>query len=467
MFEGLVVLEIANNHQGDVGHGKRLIDAFHREVLDQGDWRFAVKFQFRDLDTFIHPKANNKHTKRFRETELTQTQYGELIQHARDKGFLIVVTPFDEISVKRLDDFKVDYCKVASCSNKDWPLLREIAKQNRPIIISTGGADVESIDNLNSFFEHNGKEFAFNHCMAIYPTPPIHARIAWITLLKDRYKKTVGWSTHEHCLETDGVIAAYSAGARMFECHVGIYTRKYGINAYSKKPKGFRAWFVALKKARDLYGCDEPNPWPPFCGRRWEESAELHELRRAEFVRSDGSTFLAFPASMKGAFPIEQTKPHPLKAAIHRLKSCLSDAGVSLPPSFETEFSHHYGIDRFEETGVTMFTIVNRDYAKKILVMLPGQRHPSHYHKRKEETFHILHGDLNVVLDGREFAFRAGQTLLVQAGVWHSFWSESGCVFEEISTTAYKEDSVYADSSIAENQNRKTTVSHWGRWELC
>ena len=61
-----------------------------------------------------------------------------------------------------------------------------------------------------------------------------------------------------------------------------------------------------------------------------------------------------------------------------------------------------------------------------------------------------------------------GDTLLVLPGVWHSFWTETGCVFEEISTTHYNNDSVYKDAAInkLERSERKTVVDHWGRYQL-
>ena len=73
---------------------------------------------------------------------------------------------------------------------------------------------------------------------------------------------------------------------------------------------------------------------------------------------------------------------------------------------------------------------------------------------------------MTVWLDNREFYFTAGQTVLVQPGVWHWFKSDNGCVFEEISTTSYADDSVYSDGRITSNAARKTKVSNWGRWEI-
>ena len=111
---------------------------------------------------------------------------------------------------------------------------------------------------------------------------------------------------------------------------------------------------------------------------------------------------------------------------------------------------------------------INRSYCKKLIIMLPNQKHPAHFHKKKEETFQILSGELEVYLDGNKQNLRAGQTCLIQPGVWHSFSSKNGCIFEEVSTTHFNDDSYYKDKKINEMKrvDRKTTVENWGRFEI-
>jgi len=152
----------------------------------------------------------------------------------------------------------------------------------------------------------------------------------------------------------------------------------------------------------------------------------------------------------------------------HVVKALLNEAGVVIGPEFETEYSHHYGIAKFFDVGAVIISCINRDYCKKIIVQMPGQKHPSHFHKIKEETFQVLYGTLEVEVDGHRRQMNPGDTALVQPGVWHRFWSDTGCVFEEISTRAIKGDSVYADKRINKMQlaERKTVVDHWGRFQM-
>ena len=98
----LFVLEMANNHMGDVEHGLAVIRAFG-EVCRVFPFHFAFKLQYRDLDTFIHPAAKGrddiKYVKRFSETRLSRQDFDSLVAEIRANGFLAVATPFDEPSV--------------------------------------------------------------------------------------------------------------------------------------------------------------------------------------------------------------------------------------------------------------------------------------------------------------------------------------------------------------------------------
>ena len=104
-----------------------------------------------------------------------------------------------------------------------------------------------------------------------------------------------------------------------------------------------------------------------------------------------------------------------------------------------------------------MVTVVNRDYCKKVIGVFPGQFHPEHVHKKKEETFICMSGTLILDLDGAKHTLKAGDIMTVEVGVRHSFSSPDGAVFEEISSTHFVDDSYYTDESI--NANAEPRVS--------
>ena len=151
------------------------------------------------------------------------------------------------------------------------------------------------------------------------------------------------------------------------------------------------------------------------------------------------------------------------RSIIHDVKGMLNEAHITVGNEFELELSHHYGLEHFRNYGVTMINIINREYCKKLLIVLPGQKHPVHYHKVKEESFQVLYGTLTLTLDGKETEVKEGQVITVERNVPHAFTSKEGCVFEEISTTHVKNDSYYEDPAIAhlDVMERKTILKNW------
>jgi N-acetylneuraminate synthase len=131
LFENLFIFEIANNHQGDVTHGINIIKAMG-EIAKKYNLNAAVKLQYRQLDTFIHPDfrkdTNAKHVGRFLSTELKNAEFLKLVEAIKSEGMISMCTPFDEASVDIILEHNIDIIKIASCSADDWPLLEKIVK---------------------------------------------------------------------------------------------------------------------------------------------------------------------------------------------------------------------------------------------------------------------------------------------------------------------------------------------------
>jgi N-acetylneuraminate synthase len=152
-----------------------------------------------------------------------------------------------------------------------------------------------------------------------------------------------------------------------------------------------------------------------------------------------------------------------MREAIHDAKGMLQEAGIEIGSQFEVELSHHHGPQQFRRFGAVIINLLNREYCKKLIVVLPGQHHPGHSHKVKEETFHVLYGELDLHLDGRTRKLLPGDLQLIERGQTHEFSSDTGCIFEEISTTHVPKDSHYEDRRIAarDPMARKTLVEAW------
>lgn len=492
-FQNLFIYDLANNHMGDVEHAARVIREIGA-VSRAAGVRAALKFQFRQLDTFIHPdfkgRTDHKYVKRFSETRIEMDQFRRLAAMVREEGMLTMSTPFDEDSVDVLCDMDLDVIKIASCSADDRPLLEKVTKVNKPVIVSTAGLRMDEIDWLVNHLEAQRTNFALMHCVAIYPTPNDKLQLDTIRQLKSRYRDVpVGWSTHEDQDNTSAIQIAYALGARLFERHVGVPTERYKLNAYSSSPPQLAKWLAAFSAAQAMIGAEERPPAPA------EERQTLLELKRGAFARraiaagevlGAKDVFFAMPSQegmmTSGQFRAgmiaeksyaenEALLPSPQKPGdedivyqiMLQVRGMLNTAGIFINEDANIEISHHYGLHRFREFGAVLVTCINREYAKKLVIQLPRQKHPYHYHKRKEETFQLLAGDVEIVKEGHRFQLKPGDTLLVKPGEWHKFHTLEGCVFEEISSTAFENDSFYEDPSISAmpRESRKTRVDHW------
>ena len=123
-------------------------------------------------------------------------------------------------------------------------------------------------------------------------------------------------------------------------------------------------------------------------------------------------------------------------------------ANVPIEDETRFEISAHYGLENFHKNGCVIISKINRAYCKKLLLLSKNQKHPTHHHVKKEESFELLSGDCCLVLNNKKIQLKLGKPILIPRGVNHSFSSNKGCVIEEVSTTHFTGDSVYEDPDI-------------------
>lgn len=147
---------------------------------------------------------------------------------------------------------------------------------------------------------------------------------------------------------------------------------------------------------------------------------------------------------------------------INEALQMLTKASIVFPKEATVNIYHHRGIEQILDIGAMFINIVNRDYCKSYVVMLPGQNYPSHYHRIKRESFYVLFGDLEVNIENTKNSLGPGEMLHVERGQGHSFRTNHGVVFEEISTMYVPNDSVYMDDLIkkASYSQRRTTIDN-------
>ena len=258
IFENLFVLELANNHWGNLERGLKIVRDF-ATVARVNSVKVAIKLQFRDVDSFIHPSfkgfTESRYIKKTEATKLSIDEFKNLIDEVVNCGCIPMATPFDEASVQLCGTFDLPIIKVASSDIATWPLLEKIASLKKPVIISTGGATEKNIDDCVKFFEHRNIPLAINHCVSLYPSEDSELELNQIDYLKNRYPNhVIGFSTHEMTDWENSMLLSYGKGARTWERHIDIDYEDVPVSKYCSLPHQIDTWFRAFHKAREMSG---------------------------------------------------------------------------------------------------------------------------------------------------------------------------------------------------------------------
>ena len=286
LFQNLFVLEMANNHWGSMDRAETIIRSF-AEIVRKHGVKAAIKMQFRDVDTFIHPDFRGDGERYIKKTEMTKLTYGEfreLTELITSEGCMPMATPFDEKSVQWCEDLDYKIIKIASSDINDWSLLSRVAKAGKPVIISTGGASEHQIDAAVTFFNKSEIPIAINHCVSLYPSDDDQLELSQIDYLKSRYPENViGFSTHEHTDWSSSMLMSYAKGARTWERHIDIDDGKMAVSPYCSLPHQIDEWFYAYKKATEMNG-SYLNERRPVCQ---QETDYLNNLVRGVYARCE------------------------------------------------------------------------------------------------------------------------------------------------------------------------------------
>jgi N-acetylneuraminate synthase len=258
IFEDLFVLELANNHWGNLERGLKIITDFSR-IVRFNNVKAAIKLQFRDVDSFIHKDYRQnqeiRYIKKTMDTRLSRKDYARLVDAIRKGGCIPMATPFDEASVDQCVEQNIEIIKIASSDINDWSLIETIAATRRPTIVSTGGSSLKSIDDMVKFFFNRNIPLAINHCVALYPSEDHELELNQIDFLKERYPHNViGFSTHEYHDWHTSITVAYAKGARTFERHIDIEADGIDVSKYCSLPHQIDEWFKAHQKAVAMCG---------------------------------------------------------------------------------------------------------------------------------------------------------------------------------------------------------------------
>jgi len=268
LFDELFVLELANNHWGDLRRGLRIIRAY-AELVKKYQIKAAIKLQFRNAETIIHKDYKGRTDIRYiHRTEariLSGNAYRRLVDEIRVHGMITMSTPFDEESVDFCEELGIDIIKIASFDLNDWPLVHKVLEKKRPTIVSIGGTGIEDIDHIVNLFNDAEVPLAINQCVSIYPSEPDDLELNQVALLVGRYPDNViGLSSHEYQDYSLSLALAYGMGARTFERHIDI-PHPMNMSVYNTQPEQCETWFRTFRMIKRMCGVTTTNLRVPPC----------------------------------------------------------------------------------------------------------------------------------------------------------------------------------------------------------
>lgn len=248
----LIIAEIGNNHEGNMDNAIRLVYEAAACGVD------AVKFQTFKTEKFVS-SADTARFERLKSFELTYSQFSQLSQLAHSLCMLFISTPLDIESAKFLDSI-IDAYKIASGDNNFYPLLDEVTKTGKPVIISTGASEPELIVNAVSALENgwekydNRSDLAILHCVSCYPVPENQVNLQVITYLADKYRYSIGYSDHTKGIEAS--VLAVACGARIIEKHFTLDNSfsSFRDHQLSANPKDMSELVRRIRSASVLIG---------------------------------------------------------------------------------------------------------------------------------------------------------------------------------------------------------------------
>ena len=213
-----LIAEVGSNHAGSLSIAKSAIINAKKSGAD------CIKFQWYKAETIVHPsmkvmthikkKKERTQYQRFKKLELNEKKTFDLYKLSKQTNIDFAVTPFDSSFIKFLSKY-VTFFKIASGDVDYIPLLEEIAKYNKPVVLSTGMSNINRIKIATKILNQN--KLILLHCISSYPTKESEANLNSIRYLQDKFNLEVGLSDHTSGFAS--AVMSLSFGVRIIEKH--------------------------------------------------------------------------------------------------------------------------------------------------------------------------------------------------------------------------------------------------------
>jgi len=256
-----IIAEAGVNHNGDPELAKRLIDIAARAGAD------AVKFQKRTISEILIAEALRRpytvptslgatYGEHREKLELSADEFAMLKAHAEKQGLTLLASAWDMTSVDFLNELGIPAFKIASADCTNLPLVEYIAKQGKPVLLSTGMSELAEVDAAVEVIGRHNDQLVMFQCTSTYPADNDQLNLRVILSYKERYGCVVGYSGHERGLAPTE--AAVAIGANVVERHFTIDRTMIGPDhAASLEPEGLQRLVRNIRNIEKALGSPE------------------------------------------------------------------------------------------------------------------------------------------------------------------------------------------------------------------
>jgi pseudaminic acid synthase len=250
-----IIAEMSGNHNQSIERALKIVDEAAKCGVD------AIKLQTYTKDTMtMKGLVVIKHENQDWNDKDLYDLYGEaytpwewhkqIFERAKENGILCFSSPFDETAVDFLETLSCPIYKIASFENTHYPLLKKVAETGKPIIMSTGVANLEDIIKSVKFLvQHGAKDISLLKCTSTYPASSINSNLLTIPLLKELFPDCqIGLS--DHTMGIGVSIASVALGARVIEKHFTLSRADGGVDsAFSMEPSEMSQLVIEANQA--------------------------------------------------------------------------------------------------------------------------------------------------------------------------------------------------------------------------